>query len=71
MWKALENLLLTDPYKLKQQRRRGSTWHDSLKLARAWRFEHPAMWERYMGGQRQVLRGPPSCLASRDLPRLT
>ena len=56
--KALERLLYTDPIKLQQNGadRRG-THHDRLQFACAWRLEHPSMWDRYMGGQQQVLHG--------------
>ena len=56
-WKALEKMLITDPAKLKQSGAdRSRTRHDRLQLACAWRLEHPPMWERYIGGQQQVLR---------------
>ena len=56
-WKALEKMLITDSAKLKQSGAdRSRTRHDRLQLACAWRLEHPPMWERYIGGQQQVLR---------------
>ena len=30
--------------------------YDNLRLACAWRLEHPAMWEKYFGGTQQVVR---------------
>ncbi len=57
VWKALEKMLATDPAKLRKSGSdRSGTKHDRLRLACAWRFEHPSMWDRYMGGQQQVLR---------------
>jgi serine/threonine protein kinase len=55
-WAALEQLLQTDPDKLKQSGadRRGTT-HDRLKLAYAWRLENPALWEKYMSGVQGVM----------------
>ena len=55
-WAALEQLLQTDPVKLKQDGadRKGTT-HDRLKLACAWRLENPVLWEKYMVGVQGVM----------------
>ena len=55
-WAALEQLLQTDPVKLKQSGAdRGGTTHDRLKLACAWRLENPALWDKYMAGVQEVM----------------
>jgi len=51
-WAALQQLLQTDPEKLKL--RRGTT-HDRLELTCAWRLENPALWEKYMSGVQGVM----------------
>lgn len=56
-WSALEKLLETDPAQLGRGRdmaQPGS--YDRLKLACAWRLEHPVLWERYTAGQQHIIR---------------
>ena len=57
VWRALEGLLATDPQHLGHGRDHQHPGHyDRLRLACAWRLEHPALWEKYAAGQQQVLR---------------
>ena len=56
VWRALELLLETDGSQLgKGKDTQTSKPYNRLKLATAWRFEHPKLWARYMAGERHVV----------------
>ena len=55
-WRALERLLDTDGSQLGKGRdAQPGRPYNRLKLATAWRFEHPTLWEAYMAGERKVV----------------
>eukprot|EP00658_Telonema_sp_P-2_P017161 TRINITY_DN1663_c0_g5_i1.p1 TRINITY_DN1663_c0_g5~~TRINITY_DN1663_c0_g5_i1.p1 ORF type:complete len:575 (-),score=166.73 TRINITY_DN1663_c0_g5_i1:72-1796(-) len=57
VWEALQLFLATDPQQLSKGRdvaHLGS--YDRLQMVRAWRVEHPGLWDRYAAGQAQVQR---------------
>ena len=57
VWRALQQLLLTEhPHELGKGRdAQPGKPYNQLKLATAWRLEHPALWEAYTAGQRKVI----------------
>ena len=56
-WRALSRLLDTEGSHLGHGRDHSSPGsYDRLKLACAWRLEHPALWDKYTGAQQQILR---------------
>ena len=56
VWRALERLLETEGSQLGHGKdAQPGKPYNRLKLATAWRFEHPVLWEAYMAGQRKVV----------------
>ena len=56
-WSALTRFLDTDSAQLGRGRDVAQPeQYNQLKLARAWRLEHPALWEKYTAGKQQVCR---------------
>ena len=58
-WQALSQMLDTEGKELGHgaDHKHKSPPYNKLKLAAAWRIEHPALWDKYAGGRRTVITG--------------
>ena len=57
LWDTLEQLLETNSAHLGYGAdHKGYPRYNRIRMARAWRLEHPTLWDRYTGAQQQVVR---------------
>ena len=55
LWHALQGFLATNPDELGKGRdAKSSDYYNELKLAAAWRVQHPNLWQKYVAGRDTV-----------------